>query len=637
MSQRKFTLTERLRYRFDNYMSRGTAALVAGLGLISLVIILGAGFIVWLGGGLLAPQDSLPLTLEEAIWAALMRTLDSGTMGGDNGWGFRLVMFVVTLGGLFIIATLIGVLTNGVEEKLDQLRKGRSVVVEKDHTVILGWSSQVFSILSELVVANQNQNSACIVILGNKDKVEMEDKIRERIMDRGRTCIVCRTGNPIDLNDLEIVNLPDARSIIILSPETERDADSHTIKTILAITNNPQRRSEPYHIVAEIRDPQNMEAARLVGNDEAQLILAGDLISRIVAQTCRQSGLSIVYTELLDFGGDEIYFKHEPSLIGHSFGDSLFAYDDSAVMGIRFADGRVQLNPSMDTVLQAGDKIIAVSEDDDTINLSGLHDYDIDLDAILAPIEHIPEPERILILGWNRRAPVIIRELDNYVAPGSELIVVANVAVGELSEGCQCTGMKNQSVNFQQANTTLRRLLDSLDIPTYDYVIVLSYSDTLEAQEADAHTLVTLLHLRDIADHSSDSFAIVSEMLDNHNRELAEVTRADDFIVSEKLISLMMSQISENKELAPVFQDLFDPEGVEIYLKPAADYVKLGQAVNFYTLLEAARCRGEIALGYCLGAQTSEPAAGYGVVVNPEKSAFITFSDVDRIIVLAED
>ncbi len=50
--------------------------------------------------------------------------------------------------------------------------------------------------------------------------------------------------------------------------------------------------------------------------DEVELILTDHLISRIIAQTCRQSGLSIVYSDLLDYGGNEIYFKFEPALVG---------------------------------------------------------------------------------------------------------------------------------------------------------------------------------------------------------------------------------------------------------------------------------------------------------------------------------
>ncbi len=98
-----------------------------------------------------------------------------------------------------------------------------------------------------------------------------------------------------------------------------------------------------------------------------------------------------------------------------------------------------------------------------------------------------------------------------------------------------------------------------------------------------------------------------------------------------------MRNYSANKALNAVFADLFDPEGVEIYLKPAADYVKLGEAVNFYTVVEAARQRGETALGYRLHAYANESTRAYGVSVNPDKSAAIAFAERDRIIVLAEE
>lgn len=165
---------------------------------------------------------------------------------------------------------------------------------------------------------------------------------------------------------------------------------------------------------------------------------------------------------------------------------------------------------------------------------------------------------------------------------------------------------------------------------------MLSYTDTLEPQQADARTLVTLLHLRDIGSKCNQPFSIVSEMLDSRNRDLAEVTQADDFIVSDKLISLLLAQVAENKELAQVFQDLFDPEGSEIYLKPAESYVQPGMPFTFYTIVEAARQRGEIAIGYRLLADIHNPARAYGVKVNPKKSDRVTFAAGDQVIVLSE-
>ena len=120
------------------------------------------------------------------------------------------------------------------------------------------------------------------------------------------------------------------------------------------------------------------------------------------------------------------------------------------------------------------------------------------------------------------------------------------------------------------------------------------------------------------------------------NRELAHVARADDFVVSDKLLSLLMAQISENKELGAVFQELFHPDGWELYLKPISDYVELGKAVNFYTVLESARQRGEVAIGYRLHELAFNAEKAYGVKLNPLKSQSVTFGQEDRIIVLAE-
>jgi voltage-gated potassium channel Kch len=634
---RNITWRERFRYGFDNIMARGTPALIIALGIVSFLMILAISLVVLL---IRSDSDDSYQANENIVgifWRGLLRTLDSGTMGGDQGSPqYLAMMLLVTLGGIFIVSTFIGIISTGLESRLEELRKGRSLVLEQGHTLILGWSDQVFTVLHELAVANANQKKPRVVILADKDKVEMEDEVRTKVTGLGKTRVVCRTGSPLDLDDLEIANPQGARSIIVLSPEGD-DPDSQVIKTILAITNGSRRRKEPYHIVAEIHDAKNLEAARLVGGDEAQLIDVGDTIARLIAQTCRQAGLSVVYTELLDFGGDEIYFKEEPALLGRTFGDAIFAYDTSSIIGLQTSAGKVTLNPPMSTSLQPGDRLIAISEDDDTIKLSGLTSFDIKADAIREAAVTDPQPERILILGWNRRTPTIINELDNYVAPGSSVTLVADYAGAEDDLSRLCAGCKNLTVTFHRGDTADRRTLDSLKPDEYQHIVVLCYSDTLDAQRADAHTLITLLHLRDIENRLGERFSLVSEMLDDRNRELAEVTKADDFIVSDKLLSLMLAQISENKHLKDVFADLFDPEGSEIYVKPAGDYVALGTPVNFYTVLEAARRRGEIAIGYTIRAQEAEAEKHFGVVVNPPKSKPITFSQPDSIVVLAEE
>ncbi len=640
---RRPSFKQRVQYFFDNFMSRGTIALIGGLGFISLLLIAAAGIVIALGGRLLAPEGGDPPGFLEAAWLSLMRTLDAGTMGGDAGWGFRLVMLGVTLGGVFIVSTLIGVLTAGVEGKLEEMRKGRSVVLESGHTLILGWSPQIFTIISELMLANENVKQAHIVVMADRDKVEMEDEIRERVERAGNTRVLCRSGSPVDLADLEIGSPHTAKSIIILPPE-EQDPDTQVIKTLLAITNNPNRRREPYHIVTQIGAARNMDVVRMIGSaDKVQAVLTGDLIARLTAQTSRQSGLSLVYDELLNFGGDEIYFTRPTELIGKTYAQALLAYEDSAVMGLLKADGSTLLNPPMDTVIAAGDALFALTADDDTLLPSGLAQVPVDESLIRSGRqEGVATPEKCLVMGWNRCAGIIIRELDHYVPHGSRVMVVADPAVSDEVKDLEdtirkcCGRLENQKVEFRSGDTTERATLEGVKAADYDHVIVLSYAG-LDVQQADARTLVTLLHLRDIAERDATPFSIVSEMLDLRNRQLAEVARVDDFIVSAHLISLMMAQLSENPDLFAVYADIFDPEGAEIYLKPIGDYVETGKEVNFYTLVESARRHGETAFGYRLAAEAGDAGKSHGIHTNPRKSELFTPGEHDRLIVIAED
>jgi len=456
----------------------------------------------------------------------------------------------------------------------------------------------------------------------------------------GKTRVVCRTGNAIDLDDLAVVNPQEARSIIVLSPEDE-DPDAQVIKIVLALNRGTIQREEgPHRIVAEIQNPANLEAARLVGGEDTVIVDKSETISRLIVQTARQSGLSIAYIELLDFDGDEIYFREDQSLHGCTFGDALHAYEECTVIGLHSSDGSIRLNPPADTQIAAGDSVIAIAEDDSHLMAAGSNGSTpgaIDEALIVAANGRTPQPQRTLILGWNHRAPAIISELDKYVAPGSSMMVVATYR--ELREEVERAAetLKQIDAQFWRGNTTDRHTLELLQVQDYDHVIVLCYSDELDAQRADARTLVTLLHLRDIASRTGGEFTIVSELLDDRDRQLAEVTQVDDVIVSDKVISLLLTQISENRHLADVFAELFAADGSELYLRPVEEYVQLGQPTTFRTLVESARRRGEVAIGYRTAADAGDATKAFGVAVNPSKSSPITAVEGDRVVVLAED
>ena len=625
------TLGERLRYKFDNAMSRGTPALIGLLALLSAVLVLVFGTVSVFVADDNVRQEGIGRTL----WMSMMRALDPGTVAGDEGNGlFLFVMLLVTIGGLFIVAALVGVLSSGLDARLGELRKGRSKVVERGHTVLLGWSDQIFTMVAELVAANESEPRSCVAILADRDKVEMEDDLRGRLGGTGRTRVVCRTGNPTDPVDLELVNLDDAKSVIVVSPETD-EADALVIKTLLALSNRGWSGRRP-PVVASVADGRNLAAARLAGGSAAVVVDADDIAARLVVQTSRQAGLSVVFSDLLDFDGDEIYMRAEPALAGRTFGQTLHAFETATTIGVRRGDGSVLLNPPMATPIHPADQMIVIAEDDSVIHLAAAPAPVASGALVASPVSATP-PERVLLLGWNSRATRIVDQLDQYVAPGSQLQIAARSSpAGGSAELHGLQGRLHQlRIGFKEADITDRVALEALDVGTFDHLIVLA-EPAATGELADSRTLVTLLHLRDMEATLGERYSIVSEMNDERNRLLAQVTKADDFVVGGRLISLLLTQLAENHHLAAVFGSLFDPRGSEIYLKPAAGYVRLGEWINFATVIEAAAQRGETAVGYRIVTQSHEPPT-YGVRLNPPKNNPLVFDTGDCVIVLAED
>ncbi|CAF1166326.1 unnamed protein product, partial [Didymodactylos carnosus] len=119
-------------------------------------------------------------TYENALWETFTRTLDPCAAADDEGVTHRIVSGIVILCGLVIVAILIGAIVTFMETKLGELRKGRTTVVENNHTIILGWSPLIFDIIKELVIANESQRNPSVVILAEKEREEMQDIIKDK-------------------------------------------------------------------------------------------------------------------------------------------------------------------------------------------------------------------------------------------------------------------------------------------------------------------------------------------------------------------------------------------------------------------------------------------------------------------------
>jgi hypothetical protein len=297
------------------------------------------------------------------------------------------------------------------------------------------------------------------------------------------------------------------------------------------------------------------------------------------------------------------------------------------VIGVRHADGRIEVAPPMDRAIGAGDQIIAISEDDDTVVFTGFEP--------VAPIEGIglreapPAREHMLIVGWNHLGPRILHELDPFVATGSVAEVVVDptlVTEDELEI--------EPTTNFEVGATFARNEADAVQQLAarnhYTSIIILGYRSGVSPSEADARSLLSLLLLdRGIAESTrTDKPRIVAELLDAKDIDLARISGADDFVVSDALASLMMSQLSEHPELRDVFQQIYSADDSALFMEPADAYAAAGE-VTFAQIVATTAAGGGCAIGW---RKVVDGEAD--VVVNPTKSARITLGPGDHVIVI---
>ena len=212
----------RFRYAFDNYMSKGTGALILGLFAITALVVVIIAVVVEITGSL-NNSATQGIDFIDLVWLTMLRTLDPGTMGSDAGT----VVFVF------------GMLERdsrrdhprrhahrhhqpGLSTKLDELRKGQLAGHRerpRRHPGLVPADLRGHQPSLSRPTRTTARTSASS-ILADQDMVEMDDAIRQRMPDTKTTRIVCRSGEPVDLAVLDVMQRPQtSRSIIALSPD----------------------------------------------------------------------------------------------------------------------------------------------------------------------------------------------------------------------------------------------------------------------------------------------------------------------------------------------------------------------------------------------------------------------------------
>ena len=627
----KVSLGKRIRYAIDNSFGKsGVFALYMLIAVaIATSIIVVIKYALYLLPFLL-PAGTPPLDPPtfETFWGSFASVVGKGT---EATWADRIIGVLYWIVTVCAGGTITGFIVGLINAALTEIKKGRSPIIAHNHTLILGWSNRIFPILKELEEAGRNQRrKPTVVIFANKTREWMEQQIKNNAGALKRLDVVTRMGDLNSLTELKRTNLGSSKSIIILDETSSSDAGSvNTVFAVKALSTNPTQK-----LIVEIDDKNVAQSLATATKGLVIPVRSHDIIARVTAQASRQPGLAAVILDLLDFGGDEIYFQNVPALAGKTYQEAVNSFNEASVIGIAHANGTVSLNPPAKTKLKETCRIIAVAEDDDKVVYTG----PTDLVAKAKPIvSKIParKPEHMLVIGWSSMGRTILEELAPFMVKGSTVHIIAKKDFVKKSE--------TENLNFGSLKTTFAYTSGDINDMTaaasarhYDQILVLGYRKGVTVADADALTMLSMLQLNQLFEQDGNGVEptrLVAEIIDSSKAEIARVAAVDDLVVSDKLAALLMTQIAENVELAPVFTDLFDADGASINLKPIEYFAKLGKEITYGELVAAAAAHGDSAIGVRIAANSTKDGST-GVELNPSKHATFKPAAGDGLVVI---
>ncbi len=647
-----YPFAHRLRYKIDNFMSKGSASIFLAL----MTLFLG-GFLLIVVLRLIAnafvPDETLSSWMEIPwrVYVAVLEGSAAETDGDSNGLA-KITSIIGVLVGLVLFSSTVAFITSVFEAKLAELRRGRSKVLEDNHTLILGFGDRIMEVIRELVEANESESDAAVVILAENDKEDMDNFIRDHHFDFKTTRIITRSGIVTNINNLKKVQAQRAKSIIIMNSaaswqasEEQQLADALVLKSIMSIIATCDGNAHP-PIVCEIHSDRDRELAENISNGTVKALNEVSVLSRMIAQLAlSRNGLSVVYGDMVGFDGNEFYFFEPDKGWGGAltFGESIQRFKQSTPLGIHSTDGNILLNPPKDTPINTGDELIVFAEDDSTI-----HYYSEPV--FKATSTEIPEKnidlrkQKIALLNWTSKTEIIIERLCTYLPEGSKIMTYCSNQTASAQEILKSLKEQYPLIQLSIEETDLNDLnaLNQIQPQSFDSLLILSPGgNTIE--EMDAYVISLLIRIRQILKDKGHTQwpKLITEVMDSENIDIILNSGVEDFMVSNQFVSQIMAQVSEEPLALDVYDDLFRADGSELYIKPATYYFSFnGQksiSIQYGECAHVAGLRNEVCLGIQYYSDQGNKDKSFGVSLIPDKAETIILHPNDGLITLAVD
>lgn len=651
-------LYRHFQYFLDRAFAHGMAARLGILLSISLVIVFVGSLAPFLG--LFGPENDHVATIDrgygegmlDAFWWSLKHAVDPGTFTADYGSSVKITLFAffITICGMAVFATFIGLIAASITERLQILDQGIGDVIENGHALILGWNARAPAVISRLV---EDTKKGRVVVLAKGDIANMRNQLRvmEKMSSKVLRRVIFRQGIPTSEINLNRVSYAKAGRIIIMASDGGANDlsayDIDAVELISLFTNTQIWEGKPPHIVAEIQDPGSQEVANIAGDYQIPIVTSADMISRILVQCSRQPDLSAVYLELFSGGKNKLVLEKVPACAGLTFGEILNRFPGATPIGVcdvlEHDDREIHipdLNPPANHVIEEQEKIILISSKPNVV-----------FDKVETTLTALPDRaedgfklralENILILGWNKSIYNMLGQYDDYMEDGCGVVKIVSALppdeARQLLDENLSKPLTHITVDIEQANFLKRHKMKELVTNAVDSVVILSTEEHI-ASDPDSRIKMALILIHSLFE--TQKFArkphVVAEILENTGTFSRMPFSQFELVTSPEIISLMLTHLAIENDLRTVTTELLNPSGQEVYLKPAQSYVELGSEFYYEQLVVVGKSKEDIIWGI-VWSETSRPGKSLQerIEINPDRSQTMILHDGDKIIVLS--
>jgi ion channel POLLUX/CASTOR len=528
-------------------------------------------------------------TVAERFWQSLLRVIDPGTIASDTSWGPRLLSLAVTISGIVLFGTLIGTISTSMQARLERLRRGRTIVLESDHLVILGWSPWIALLINDLTQAARARQHAAIVVFSDRDRTEMEDVLRGAIGHRQGLRLICRNGDPTIASELHRVNIREARTVVAIGSD-DATSDATVAATVLAVgiaCGGFDRQT----VVAEIDDPAAAETLSAACHGQVEVV-GDDVIADALGMWMAAPAMAELLGELLSSKRVRLVQCDLPESVGQSFGTVVGSIEQARPLGIKRTDGTVQLAPPRETVVGAGEQLICISDGSRARWTSATPPA---VPASGSPSLRALPPARLIVIGWNRIAQGLLVEIDRLVPDGSTVMLLCDSDLVSAEE-IALPALEHVSVDVTLVPEPELELVSALAERPYSAIAVLPYQG-MGAKNADAITLAILMAVRRAAEESGDDGPfVIAELTDDKHVDLATFAGAHKPVARARLLGDAIALTAMAPDAWRVLATLQEPGGPSLRAISARELGVVGER-PFIDIAAEAYKHGWLAIG----------------------------------------